>query len=63
MTEGHSFTFTVSAAEDVSADLVVDLTIPDYSTSGQGENIELALAGGGTSVTILTWDTVDFWGD
>ena len=53
VTEGHSFTFTVSAAEDVSADLVVDLTIPDYSTSGQGENIELALAGGGNSVTIL----------
>ena len=39
MTEGHSFTFTVSAAEDVSADLVVDLTIPDYSTSGQGETL------------------------
>ena len=54
VTEGHSFTFTVSAAEDVSADLVVDLTIPDYSTSGQGENIELALAGGGSSVTILS---------
>ena len=54
VTEGHSFTFTVSATEDVSADLVVDLTIPDYSSGGEGESFELALAGGGSSVTILS---------
>ena len=60
VTEGHSFTFTVSATEDVSADLVVDLTIPDYSSGGEGESFELALAGGGSSVTILSGDAVDF---
>ena len=49
ITEGRSFTFTVSADADVSGDLEVDLTIPDLTTD---ENITLALTGGGDSVTI-----------
>ena len=41
VTEGYSFTFTVTANENVRGDLVVDLTIPNYATGGEGENFDV----------------------